>query len=220
MTPRGPRALRHSERIRHPDRGAIQKRNTTPARVDKDGDLVMEASASGRGGRADRSGRGTTIRGSALRDQQGTPDPSRNGTSTRPRRPGIDATAIQKAVLRGMGSNEPIPRGPRGGLKSSRARETARGRERLESITVWGLKKSKAAANPDGGISDLIGFLERKSTHIDPAREAVKIKKVCLTQSSAGHQQPLPQYGGFSGTLSFQANPLERRPRYAATASG
>ena len=181
----------------------------------------MEAGASGRAGRAGRSGRGTAIRGSALRDRHGTLDSPLNGASARPKRPGFDTASIQKAVLRGMGSSEPVPRGPRGGLRSLRARETAHeARDRLDRISVWGLKKSKAASNPDGGVCDLIGFLERKATHTDPEREAIKVKKVCLTQTSAGHQEPILQYGGSSGPLSFQANPLERRPRYAATASG
>lgn len=60
---------------------------------------------------------------------------------------------------------------------------------------------------------DLIIFLERKAT--ERSNGPVKIKKVCLTSTFAGHQQ-FKSFGS-SGPLSFQAKPSERRPRYAAT---
>jgi nuclear RNA export factor len=41
------------------------------------------------------------------------------------------------------------------------------------TLQITGLKSSKAAANPDGGLESLLSFLERK------ASGTVKIKKVC-----------------------------------------
>ena len=227
-TPSGPSVSRQSGRLtsaRQPTRGGIQKRNATPSRVDKDGDLVMDAAGARvrGGGRVSGGGRGSAIRGSAQTRRQNTPDSLSSRISTRPARTGIDTSAIQKAVLRGMGSNETLPRAPRAALKGVRARENTREvKDGLNKISVRGLKESKAASNKDGGVSDLIAFLERKATNPDaPARDAVKIKKVCLTSQLAGHQQqrcrPLRC---LSGLLSFQSQSTERRPRYAATAPG
>ena len=226
ITPSGPRASRQSARLnasRQPVRGGIQKRSGTPLQVDKDGDLDMGADAKTRSERAVRSGRGTAIRGLGQIPRLNTPEPLTNRVSARPARARIDTAAIQKAVLRGMGSNEPVAKtGSRGARVGPRARESAReARESLERIAVFGLKQSKAANNKDGGISDLLAFLERKATIPDAsARDSVKIRKVCLTSQIAGHQQPLHPPSRISGPLSFQAKYLERRPRYAATASG
>lgn len=223
--PTGPRASRQSNRLiasRQPNRGGIQKRNASTARVDRDGDLVMEASSTGaRGGRAKGNGSGAAIRGAAIRgaaniSRRATPDGGRRAPRT-----GIDTAAIQKAVLRDMGSNESVPKGPRSRTHGVRGRENTReARDSLRTITILGLKESKAASNRGGGISELIGWLERKATHPDaPSREAVKIKKVCLTSQLAGHQQRIHPPGQ-TIPLSFQANSLKRRPRYAAAASG
>ena len=57
-------------------------------------------------------------------------------------------------------------------------------------MTGW--EKSKAASNEDGGISDLIAFLERRSTmnmakwatsRGSSSRSPVKIKKVSISHS-------------------------------------
>ena len=226
-TPSGPRASRHSARpisTRQPNRGGIQKRNSTPSQIDKDGDLVMDATGAGtRGGRTSGSGRGSVAHSSGQTGRHRTPDSISSRVSTRPARTGIETAAIQKAVLRGMGSNEPLPRGSKSAVKGGRGRENIRElRDGLDKISVWGLKESKAAANKDGGISDLIAFLERKATNPDaPAREAVRIKKVCLTIQLAGHQQQQCRPSSrLSGPFSFRSQPTERRPRYAATAPG
>ena len=47
----------------------------------------------------------------------------------------------------------------------------------LQQISVTGWRRSKAASNPDGGVNDLLAFLERKATA--PDARAVKITKVC-----------------------------------------
>lgn len=59
---------------------------------------------------------------------------------------------------------------------------------------VLGLKQSKAASNPDGGVKDLLAFLERKATGIEAAAgtDAVRIRKVCgLSVRFAAHPTPL-----------------------------
>ena len=214
--PSGPRASRQSGRLpqgRLQSRGGIQKRNATPTRVDKDGDLVMSATTASRPS-GSGSGRGASIRGSATTRRHGTPDTSSSRVSSRPNRTEIDPSAIQKAVLRGMGANETLQKGPRSLAKISRG--SGRGneiREGLDKINVYGLKNSKAASNAEGGIKDLVVFLERKAT--ERSNGPIKIKKVCLTSKFAGHQQF--QSFGSSGPLSFQVKPSERRPRYAAT---
>ncbi len=127
---------------------------------------------------------------------------------------GLDASAIQKAVLRSMGSTEPLPKNPRSLNKVLRG--SGRGnepRDGLDSIKVSGWQQSKAVSNEDGGIGRLVVFLERKAT--ERSDGPVKIKKVCLTSRSTGHQQS--QSYGSSGSLSFYANLSERRPRYAVT---
>ncbi|KAK4698096.1 nuclear RNA export factor, partial [Lecanoromycetidae sp. Uapishka_2] len=174
--PTGPKATRTSGRLTSSgalSRGAIQKRGTTPARVDKDGDIPM--GAAGAGSRGSGSGRGAAIRGSASSRRH---DPL-SGRPSRPSKTGINASAIEKTVLRSMGSDTSVSKGPRSSLRGVRGRDRIGAiRESLERISVIGLKQSKAAGNPDGGVSDLIGFLERKATDPDaPAREAVKIKK-------------------------------------------
>lgn len=214
VPPTGPKATRTSGRLTSshaPSRGGIQKQGTTPARVDKDGDVAM--GAAGAGGKASGSGRGTAIRGSATSRRH---DPL-SGRASRPTRTGINTSAIEKTILRNMGSDASISKGPRSSLRGVRGRD--RGRDRagairdpLERISVTGLKQSKAAGNPDGGVSDIIGFLERKATNPDaPAREAVKIRKVCLTLRSTRQQRR--RNSDFSGLLSFQAKLSERRPR-------
>ena len=209
----GPGSARQSTRqasSRQPIRGGIQKRGATPLRTDRDGDLDM-TEASSRGGRSARSGQGNSVRGAATSKRQGTPD-----SGLRPRgrpRPGIDTIAVQRAVLRQMGSDERLARGTR--LRPSHA--TQEGREGLEKLKIQGLRESKAASNRDGGIGDLLAFLERKATHGNEV--PVKIVKVCLTSDIAGRQQ-LHLSGQSSGPLSFHVNPTERRPRYAAVAPG
>jgi nuclear RNA export factor len=47
------------------------------------------------------------------------------------------------------------------------------------TLTVVGLKSSKAVANPDGGVKSLLQFLERKATQLKGGSRPVTIKKVC-----------------------------------------
>ena len=213
--PTGPRASGRLATSRLPSRGGIKKRNTTPARVDKDGDLLMDQAATN--GRASNRGRGAAREGSPRTRKNGISNPLVARTSRHPRT-GIDPSAIQKAVLRGMSSSETVPKGPRTSIRNLRGRGNSRFTEETwDQITIKGFKQSKAAANPGGGISELIAFLERKATHPD-APEPVKIKKVCLKLHSARRQRQ--QSYKLSGQPSFQAKLSERRPRFYATALG
>lgn len=210
--PTGPRASGRLASSRIPNRGGIQKRNTTPARVDKDGDLVMDQGSAKSRGR----GRGVTSQRPAQTRRSGTSE-SLSARTSRPTRTGIDPSKVQKAVLRGMGSSDTAPKGSRSSLRNVRGRGTTRPTDPgWDQITVKGFTESKAADNPGGGISELIAFLERKATHPDAPK--VKIMKVCLTLHSARQQRH--KISKLSGPPSFQAKFSERRPRFHATAFG
>lgn len=52
----------------------------------------------------------------------------------------------------------------------------------LKMVRVGGLKESKAASNPGGGLNDLLGFLERKASSLRTgSKRKVAIRKVCLS---------------------------------------
>ncbi len=165
-------------------RGGIQKKRGPPPRVDSDGDLDMDAAdgtrARGRGGRgrarADVSGPNPSA---------GRRAPTKGGAGTGLFVPG----SIQQAIARMVASGEAHVRPAASGLRmevpnnNSNARKghdrSRPGQGHLDQISVIGLKQSKAASNPDGGIKDLLAFLERKATGTDPGQEAVRIRKVC-----------------------------------------
>lgn len=61
-------------------------------------------------------------------------------------------------------------------MKESRA-PVSRG---LQELKVTGWNKSKASGNPDGGVSSLVSWLEKKASNRLGSRvRTVKIKKVC-----------------------------------------
>jgi nuclear RNA export factor len=157
--PRGPRGA--SPSVRGGTRGGIQKRRGGgPARVDKDGDLVMDAASAGDKRRA---GRGR-IEGGAASKPLGT-----GRTNTGPSRGSNQGLHRAQAILRGMESKQATV------LES---RITGGG---PSSLRIDGLSSSKAASNPDGGLESLLGFLERKASGLDAkSNRTVKIKKVCL----------------------------------------
>jgi nuclear RNA export factor len=156
--PRGPRGA--SPSVRGGARGGIQKRRGGgPARVDKDGDLVMDAGAAGDKRRA---GRGR-IEGGAPSKPLGSgrtnSGPSRGGTQGLHR--------AQQAILRGIDSKQ-------ANILESRITSG------VAALRVQGLSSSKAASNPDGGLEALLSFLERKASGLDAkSNRTVKIKKVC-----------------------------------------
>ena len=147
--PRGPRngspALRTNV-----GRGGIQKRGRTgeSPRIDRDGDLLMDAAGEKR-----RSGRGRL-------DSPKTAVSARGGGGP-PRGPRHGSRA-QAGIARGLG-------GKQVNVVGSRPRLTA-------TLEVYGLAQSKAASNPDGGLQTLLEFIERKANAKSP--KPIKIKKV------------------------------------------
>lgn len=162
--PRGPRGASPNVRGRGGRGGGIQKRRggAGPIRVDRDGDLVMDAAAS-----ADkpRSGKGRLE----------SPKPQGVGQSSGSRGRGTNLVTqrTQQAIIRGLG-------GKQANIVESR---NARGQASLE---VRGLRHSKVASNPDRGVASLLTFLERKATDMERkhgntnSNRTVRIKKVCL----------------------------------------
>ncbi|KAI9758657.1 MAG: putative PHD type zinc finger protein with BAH domain-containing protein [Chaenotheca gracillima] len=151
-----PASLRARGSVTHSaPRGGIQK-SRGGTRIDKDGDLNMDGS-SVRG-----RGRGRGDRGSG------------------------SGAALQNAIVRGLASGSARVDDRRGAPISERATNSlarrGRGRdprhEPLVQLRVRGLKESKAAANPDGGMDNLLSFLERKASGQDAnTRDAVRITK-------------------------------------------
>lgn len=159
--------------VRGGSRGGIQKRRAGPARVDKDGDLVMDAVASGERRRAGRNQPRATIsfNGQATGHQ---------GSGTVRTRGNLGIQRAQQSILRGLGTQQ-------ASVLESRISDSAKGKEAV-FLLVHGLKSSKAASNPDGGLRDLLGFLERKASGLDAkSNRTVRIKKVCLSPRSCGH---------------------------------
>jgi nuclear RNA export factor len=152
--PRGPRGASPSVRG-GATRGGIQKRNAGPARVDKDGDLVMDAAGDKR-----RSGKG--------RFESPKPHGSGRGSGGSARGGNIATQKAQQAIIRGLGGRQ---------ANVLESRITNGGTTTLQ---IHGLSSSKAASNPDGGLESLLGFLERKASGLDAkSNRTVKIKKVC-----------------------------------------
>jgi nuclear RNA export factor len=142
--------------------------------IDTGGDLAGKGRREPRRGRTSLHARGGSLSGRDVRIL---------GSS----RTSLNATSVQKAIIRGLGSEDALIRGLRQGPRLARQLSKHIGRERdaapkgLTQLVVRGFKDSKAASNPDGGIKDLLAFLERKASADMSARETVKIKKVCLT---------------------------------------
>lgn len=168
MAPRGPRnqtttagrETRNSAlNAKSGSRGGIQKRRG-PGRVDGDGDLDMGAGA---------------VRRSAEKTN-GRPGPR----SSHPR--GASRTAAH-LVSKHLGNDDNTQLASR--ISSSGPGRQGKSRNAvnipLAFLRVHGLKSSKAATNQDGGVSDLIAFLERKATSLSTGRpkRQITIKKVC-----------------------------------------
>lgn len=174
--PIGPRSTRLG-----PRRGGIQKRSRESSHADRETEMDIDTvgNVSGRGRRDPLRDRASQrVRGGA-----GSGHDLRPLGSTRT---SLNAAAIQKAIIRGLGSDDAI-RSLRQSQRTSRLLGNHVGKDRnaapkgLAQLVVRGFKDSKAASNPDGGIKDLLAFLERKASADVSARETVKIKKVCLT---------------------------------------
>jgi len=124
--------------------------------ADRDGDVAMDVTAGikGRGGRIGKSSATTN---------------GRRDLTVGRSRGGLLNPANQRAILKHAGAGDVA-------MKESRT-PVSRGLQELK-VTNW--NKSKASTNPDGGVSSLIGWLEKKASHRLSSRvRTVKIKKVC-----------------------------------------
>lgn len=176
--PTGPRSTRLG-----PRRGGIQKRSRDSSRAEKETEMDIDAVGGDVTGRGRRDPRRDRV---SLRARGG----AGSGHDVRivgSARTSLNAAAVQKAIIRGLGSEDAI-RSLRQGHRTARLLGNHAGKDKdaapkgLTQLVVRGFKDSKAASNPDGGIKDLLAFLERKASADVSARETVKIKKVCLTE--------------------------------------
>lgn len=175
--PIGPRPARLG-----PGRGGIQKRSRDSSRADRDTEMDIDTvgDLSGRGRRDSRRDR-VSLR---TRAGAGSGHDLRTLGSART---SLNAAAVQKAIIRGLGSGDAMARTLRRGHRPARqlgsraAKDTDATTKGIMQLIVRGLKDSKAASNPDGGVKDLLAFLERKASADRSATGTVEIKKVCLT---------------------------------------
>ncbi|KAH7328647.1 hypothetical protein B0I35DRAFT_417959 [Stachybotrys elegans] len=169
MAPRGPRGGQASQpgrdtrnstlNSRANTRGGIQKRKAGTARLDGDGDLDMDS-----GARKAQRGTDTATR-------------ARGSTRTSASNPRGNSRAAQ-AVIKHLsnGDNDIASR-----ISNPPTARSVRSRgvnQPLSYLRVHGLKQSKAASNPDGGLKDLLAFLERKASGLAAGKKrSVMIKK-------------------------------------------
>ncbi|ATY58676.1 mRNA export factor mex67 [Cordyceps militaris] len=139
-------------------RGGIQKKRAGTTKIDGDGDLDMDSAAR-------RSGRPVGVQSSG-----GQPKPNtRSSTTNR------GASKVAQNVLKHLANGnigETTSRVTRGRTKTS-----------LSYLRVHGLRQSKASSNSDGGVKDLLNFLERRASLFTTGRQrrTIFIKKAHLT---------------------------------------
>ncbi|EFQ29382.1 TAP domain-containing protein [Colletotrichum graminicola M1.001] len=137
--------------------GGIQKRRGGRTQVDRDGDLDMGSAVGGNGTRRPNN-RAASADTNNSRPQR----PTRGGGP--PTKPG---SKVHQAIARHLDTGD-------GNDLVSRRKPQSSG---LVWLTVKGLKESKAASNDDGGLRDLLMFLERKATTLSGRNKTVHIKK-------------------------------------------
>ncbi|KAL3963846.1 hypothetical protein ACCO45_000850 [Purpureocillium lilacinum] len=162
MAPRGPRSSNSGRDARGSalnakpsSRGGIQKRKG-PSRVDDDGDLDMDAA-----GKRPRTTPGSTTTRSG-------PAP-RSAATRNPRGVSRAAQNVMKHLRSGDSSALANRVSDSTEARAARARGRAAG---LTYLRIHGLRQSKAASNKDGGLSDLLSFLERKASSLSSTRRA------------------------------------------------
>ncbi|KAK2600287.1 nuclear mRNA export, poly(A)+RNA binding protein [Conoideocrella luteorostrata] len=173
MAPRGPRASAPqranrgaTSQAKTTTRGGIQKKRAGAARTDLDGDLDMDAVGKRAAKVASSEARGSKTR------------PAKAGPGKNPR--GVSTAA--QTVLKHLRGNDASSLAARVSAVSSGRATRARGKTgNLCFLRVHGLKQSKAVSNQDGGLSDLLAFLERKASSFTstPSKQTrqVMIKK-------------------------------------------
>jgi nuclear RNA export factor len=158
---------------------AATRRDRTKA--DRDGDLAMDGPAKGRGGRVGKS--------------SGPAKNARKDLTAGKGKGGILSAANQRAILKHAGTGDVA-------MKGSKS-VPSRGLTELK-VTNW--KKSKASTNPDGGVSSLITWLEKKASNRLGSRvRSVKIKKVCRRHYNYCYSGSCytPRQSIYFGSLSF-----------------
>ncbi|TGJ84089.1 hypothetical protein E0Z10_g4704 [Xylaria hypoxylon] len=136
-------------------RGGISKRRGAgPLKIDRDGDLNMDASANASHPNSKRPNNNSTPSGPATR------------TSSRNPRPTAKAQQIIQRALNGDASQ----------ISSRRVSRRA-DTEPLVTLKVEGLKASKAASNQGGGVRELLTFIERKAKSPGQITRPIKIRK-------------------------------------------
>lgn len=166
-----PRSSRTQAGGREPKSAAVKARASNRAgitkrkgRVDGDGDMSMDGATR----------RVKTNTASNETSSSGRPA-TRAAASQRARGASKAAQTVLKHLTNG-----------KAGDLASRVSNVATSKSKGGALTylrVHGLKQSKAASNPDGGLKDLLGFLERKATSLIEGRRTrqVIIRKVCTT---------------------------------------
>lgn len=150
------------------DRGGIRKRG--PTRTDRDGDMDMD----GPGARGGKRGRGGPSRpsGSGSGSGAGAGRPARSG-GDRPQARDKTLDAIQKAISNTRESQVNIRQGKNNAASN------------LESFSVRGWKTSKVSSHRDGGVENLIAFLERRMNANSKSGPRARVTKVCSTSEGA-----------------------------------
>jgi nuclear RNA export factor len=173
MAPRGrggssgsgaPREPRKALASKATTRGGIQKRRG--GRTDTDGDLDMDAA-----GR--RNKKAPPTEPSSMRSR-----PSTRSSAPVPR----GASRAAQTVLKHLSNGSASTLASRiSGASSGKGARTRAQDITLTFLRVHGLKESKAATNPGGGLNDLLGFMERKASTFLTGRHKrnIRIRKVC-----------------------------------------
>ncbi|KAH6660007.1 hypothetical protein BKA67DRAFT_546481 [Truncatella angustata] len=181
MAPSGPRAQRNARGSSSLNKtqgrpSGIKKRGAGgPTKTDRDGDLVMDAPAAGGPGRGNRQS-------NANKSAAPPTGPRRSARSApaggRAPRPTSRAADMVKKIIEG-GSGNMSSRVAAGIDTSGRHTRSSRPINAAHTMTlrIGGLKNSKAASNDDGGLRDLIIFLERKASTVGKTNRPVHIKK-------------------------------------------
>ncbi|KAM0427485.1 hypothetical protein ACHAPT_007445 [Fusarium lateritium] len=166
MAPRGRQtttARNASRKASAASRGGISKRKAGTGRMDGDGDLDMDSVGrrSKRSANADSKPTRSSTRLSTTNPRGG---PSRNAQNVLKHLNNGSASTLASRI-----SSASSGRGPK-----TRSQDMTG----LQVVRVGGLKESKAASNPGGGLNDLLGFLERKASSLRTgSKRKVAIRK-------------------------------------------
>lgn len=150
-------------------RGGIQKRGRASTRADGDGDLDMDSAGA-------RAKKNTPADSNTTRTRPST----RAATSLNAKGPSRTAQNVLKHLTNGSASSlaSRVSGAASGKGKGKGRQQDMSG---LSVLRVGGLKQSKAASNPGGGLDDLLAFMERKASSFLTGRHKrnIAIKKVC-----------------------------------------